>query len=615
MRDLLAIFRALSSGRSGKRRAVMRLVIVCAFGALSGVTSGALPAIVGVALDAVLRRPSTHAPATTAWLARLALSIPPWAALASAAVATIATVAIAVASSRRGSEAAGAITADLRVAMFTAALNASPRAVESAGMESRDAPAMKLPPGAKPPRARGHDVVKLAIARESGLVADFSTSLLAGLPQSTLTLLVSITALVMQRAFAVLVGTIVLFIASRLAADRASKRVARAMESMQRADAAVFSALGESLSNTEELAVLGARAEAIEELSRAADACATARRDFAGALAVSSQVKSLFTAASPLLVIAAAWISGAAEPGRIAEMLLIVPLLLSRLESLDALRTGLVERAPLLAATRRLLELPAWPPAHANAVSAPRGGDIEFRDVDFAPPGAKTPILKRVSLSIPQGAVVGVCGRSGSGKSTLLRLLLRLDDPTQGTISVGDVELTRVAPKELSSLFGFVGQSARLFERSVADNLALGVAERPAEKEMKEALQRVELDELVQAKERGLDTMVKLIPPNFSGGEQRRLALARVLLRRAPIVVVDEPEAGLPSATAEALLKRLAIIAEGRTLIVVTHAPHLLKSDFNVLLEGGEVVGVGTHARLSEEEPRYKALLADAVRG
>src|SRR6185369_3412484 len=115
------------------------------------------------------------------------------------------------------------------------------------------------------------------------------------------------------------------------------------------------------------------------------------------------------------------------------------------------------------------------------------------------------------------------------------------------------------------------GQASRLLSRSIADNLALGLDPAPAEDRMRDLLRRVDLAELSDpGGARGLTTEFHAVPPNFSGGEQRRILLARMLLRDARVLVLDEPEAGLPGATAEALLGAVAELAKGRTCIVVT---------------------------------------------
>ncbi|WP_438022505.1 ATP-binding cassette domain-containing protein [Sorangium sp. So ce233] len=645
-----------------------RLALVVALSSLAGALSGVLPAVAGAAIGAVAGRAARPSSGFGGAIARLLDGAPAAAVVLAALAATLASASVAVLSGRKSSELAGDLTAALRVALFRAALSASPRDVDAAGRALLDAqaagPAAPRPAagaGARPaPPARGAEVVRLAIVRDAGLVADFGLAVAAGLPQAVATLAVLAAALVSSGMALVLAGGAALFAASRLAADRASGRVARAMREMQHADTAVFGAVGEALAGAEDLRLLGARDEAVRELTGAAYRVADARRRFGQALAVSGQIKGVFAALSPLVIVAAIAVSrGDVGAGEVGELLLVVPLLMARLEALDALRAGFIERAPLLRATLALLRLPEHPPraegGHAataagegaaaageGAAIAPSSGGaaaglggeprrplaIVFERVTFTPPGAARPVLDDVSLSIPAGAVVGICGRSGSGKSMLLRLLLRLDEPSSGAITVGGVDLRQIPPEALPRLFGVVGQSARLFERSIGDNLALGLDPRPSEDRMREALRHVELDELAgapgappdagpagaaRAAARGLGTEVRASPPSLSGGEARRLLLARVLLREPRVFVLDEPEAGLPGATAEALLRTACEVAGGRTAVVVTHAPHLLRSTFNVLLDGGRVAAVGTHASLCESSPLYRSLLAEAL--
>ncbi|WP_437669789.1 ATP-binding cassette domain-containing protein [Sorangium sp. So ce131] len=679
MRALLAILRL--GLRSLGAAPGARLALVVALSSLAGALSGLLPAVAGVALGAVAGR---AAPPPSGGLggalARLLAGASPAVVVLAALGATLLSASVAVLSGRKSSELAGDLTAALRVALFRAALHASPRDVDAAGralVEARGPGPAPSPPGraggpspppagagakAAPaaPAVRGAEVVRLAIARDAGLVADFGVAFATGLPQAVATLVVLAATLVSSGMALVLAGGAALFAASRLAADRASRRVGRAMREVQHADTAVFGALGEALAGAEDLRLLGARVQAVSELTLAATRVADARRRFGQALAVSGQIKGVFAALAPLVIVAAIAVSrGDAGAGEVGELLLVVPLLMARLEALDALRAGFIERAPLLRATLALLRLPEHPPRpEADAAAAPeaaarvpgneaagpgngetRPGSeaagpaypesearrplaITFDRVTFTPPGASRPVLEDVSFSVPAGAVVGVCGRSGSGKSMLLRLLLRLDEPSSGAIAVGGVDLRRIPPEELPRLFGVVSQSARLFERSIADNLALGLAPAPSEDHMREALRRVQLDELAGAPgepagarpSRGLATEVHMSPPSLSGGESRRLLLARVLLREPRVFVLDEPEAGLPGATAEAVLRTACEVAAGRTAIVVTHAPHLLRSTFNVLLDGGRVAAVGAHEVLRESSPLYRSLLAEALR-
>jgi ABC-type multidrug transport system fused ATPase/permease subunit len=621
MRELIAILTRIRGSLRGSLTA--KLVGAVALASIAGATAGLLPSVVGLAIDGILgrSRPPSASSGITGIFARLLDGAPTWAVLLATLVTTLVTVGVSVLSSHRGSALSGEVTAALRIEMLRAVLWASPRDVEARGREALQGKgAPPPPPGVKMPEARGMEVVKLAIARESGLAADFAVAFLTGLPQALVTLAVLGFELISSGMGLVFGGGAVLFALSRLLADRASKRVASAMQGLQRADVAVFSTLGELLATTEDLRLLGARGQAAREFAEAAYHTADARRRFAGALAVSGQIKSVFSALSPLLVIAAVSLSSTGAPtGEVAQLLLVVPLLMARLESLDALRAGLIERGPVLRATVALLDLPEYPPAPSEPVELAdlRGASIAFSDVTYTPTGAGAarPIIDGLSLTIPEGAVIGICGRSGCGKSTLLRLLLRLDEPTSGTIAIGGVDVRQLKPGDLPRAFGVLGQASKLLERSVAQNLGMGLSPPPGDAQMKEALRRVALDELAEdGGARGLATEFRAVPPSFSGGEQRRMLLARMLLRDPRIFVLDEPEAGLPSATAEEILRALAEIAGGRTCVVVTHAPHLLRSTFNVVMDGGKIAAMGTHDELAATSELYRSLLAEGLK-
>jgi ABC-type bacteriocin/lantibiotic exporter with double-glycine peptidase domain len=281
------------------------------------------------------------------------------------------------------------------------------------------------------------------------------------------------------------------------------------------------------------------------------------------------------------------------------------------------MRQGLIERAPALDATARLLALPPHPPRAAEPILlAPDEvrGRIAFEDVSYTPPGAAVPVLDAVRFEIPEGAIVGICGPSGSGKSMLLRLLLRLDDPDAGRILVDGHDLAALDPAALPRLFGVLRQTTQLLQRPIRESLSLGIEQPPDDEDLRRAAAAVQLDELLGGGARSLDTSYRHQPPNLSGGECRRVLLARMLLGDGRICLLDEPEAGLPGATAEAILRTVVEQARGRTHLVVTHAPHLLSSDFNVLLDRGGVVAIGTHQELTERSALYRQLLAEALR-
>ncbi|MBI4699958.1 MAG: ABC transporter ATP-binding protein [Deltaproteobacteria bacterium] len=616
-----------------------RFGVAVAAALLAGAASGVLPAVVGQALGAVAG-PAGGSARPASGFARLVAALMPassaWLVVLVTLAATVAVVAVSVLSTRLGSSLTGEVTAAVRIEMLSSVLGASARDVAAAGAAIAGA-GKPRPPGAGPqsapagkaaggaPAARfapdGTEVVKLAVSREAAMVSEFAVSVLTGLPQAVATLLVLAYELCVGGAWFALLGGIGLFLLSRLVANRAARRVGAASRELQSADAAVFASLQEKLGGIEDLRLWGARGEAVAEFAQVARQVSEARTRFAAALALSGQIKSVFTAMSPLLIVVALELAGGGhDAGEVAQLLLVVPLLLSRLEALDSLRMGLIERAPLIDASARLLALPEAPVRAPEALRLEPDeieGALSFENVRFTPPGAARPVIDGVTLTIPAGAIVGICGPSGGGKSVLLRLLLRLDDPDVGSICLDGVDLRRLEPAQLPQLFGVLRQTSQLPQRPVRESLGLGLQPKPSRQAMVEVLGRVRMDELAaeRSPDRSLDTAYRANPANFSGGELRRLLLARMLLGPARVFVLDEPEAGLPSGTAEEIIQTVVAQARGRTLLVVTHAPHLLGSRFNVVLAQGRVVAVGPHAELVESCQIYRDLLADALKG
>jgi ATP-binding cassette subfamily B protein len=163
--------------------------------------------------------------------------------------------------------------------------------------------------------------------------------------------------------------------------------------------------------------------------------------------------------------------------------------------------------------------------------------------------------------------------------------------------------------RDLRRRVALLGQHARLFARSVRDNVRLGVPE-ASEAEVATACRTAAAEPVLAKLPGGLDARVDPGAANLSGSERRRLALARVLARRPSVILLDEPEAGLPQALAERLMNDLREAARGRTCLVVTHRPDLLGTDSVVFLAGGRVAATGTHEELERSCEAYRSLLA-----
>lgn len=217
--------------------------------------------------------------------------------------------------------------------------------------------------------------------------------------------------------------------------------------------------------------------------------------------------------------------------------------------------------------------------------------------------------IRSVDFEVSAGTRVAVVGPSGAGKTTLVRLLTRAWDPTHGRVLIGGSDLRSYALRDLRASLGVVAQDTYIFNDTVRSNLLLARPEASSE-ELEEALHAAGLLALVRALPQGLDTWVGEHGEKLSGGERQRLAVARVLLQDAPIVVLDEVTANLDAATEHALLDTLYRATEGRTVLVITHRlVELDRMDDIVVLDRGRIVERGTHAHLSAAGGLYRRML------
>lgn len=246
---------------------------------------------------------------------------------------------------------------------------------------------------------------------------------------------------------------------------------------------------------------------------------------------------------------------------------------------------------------------------HGSANGDSRPCDIRFENVTFSYPGTNRPVLRNLSLAIPHGGVVAVLGRSGAGKSTFTSLLRGEGAPDSGRIFVGD---TDTACQEFSAmrLVGVIQQNPHIFNQSLRENLFIGKGN-ATDDELWDALERVGLRPRAEQLPNGLDTVIDESGKSFSGGERHRIALARILLSKPAIVILDEPFAGLDPATEQALLETMLSALEGSTVLLITH--HLQgvsHADRVLFFENGSIAMDGSPAELERSNERYRTLLA-----
>ncbi|ALZ97256.1 cysteine/glutathione ABC transporter ATP-binding protein/permease CydC [Leclercia adecarboxylata] len=237
------------------------------------------------------------------------------------------------------------------------------------------------------------------------------------------------------------------------------------------------------------------------------------------------------------------------------------------------------------------------------ATDVPEQLALRLADVSFAYHGQAQPALDNINLTIPAGAHVAVLGRTGCGKSTLLQLLTRAWDPAQGQILFNDMPLKEMSEPALRKTVSVVPQRVHLFSATLRDNLLLA-APGTADDELRAMLEKVGLHKLLE--DEGLNSWLGEGGRQLSGGELRRLAIARALLHNAPLMLLDEPTEGLDATTERQILDLLEKEMQGKTVLMVTHRLRGL-ADFDqiIVMDNGKIIEQGSHAELLAKQGRY----------
>jgi ATP-binding cassette, subfamily C, bacterial CydC len=224
----------------------------------------------------------------------------------------------------------------------------------------------------------------------------------------------------------------------------------------------------------------------------------------------------------------------------------------------------------------------------------PKSTGIEVKNLAFTYPGGNRPALDGVSFSVPPGSRTAIVGPSGAGKSTISSLMVRFWNPTQGTISIGGQRIDRLDPEALRRNIAVVSQRTYLFGQSIRENLLLAAPD-ATDKQLRQALTMSGLDTLQSR----LDDWAGQHGMNLSGGERQRLAIARMILQDAPVILLDEATANLDAVTEEALLDTLERTSVGRTVMAITHRlHHMERYDDIIVLYEGKVIEQGRHEKL-----------------
>lgn len=233
--------------------------------------------------------------------------------------------------------------------------------------------------------------------------------------------------------------------------------------------------------------------------------------------------------------------------------------------------------------------------------------DIEFINIDFAYPDGQQKVLKDLSLSLPLGSKTAIVGQTGSGKSTLIQLLCRYWDVNQGEVRIGGASLKDWGESDLRSVITVVSQRVDVLNGTLRDNLLMA-SPNATDEQLAEILTKVELGALLE--EPGLDAWLGDGGRQLSGGEKRRIGIARALLRDAPILLLDEPTEGLDKRTEQKVMALFNEYFANKTVVFITHRLIELESMDNIcLMEQGEIIEQGDHQTLLAQHGRYYQLL------
>ena len=389
------------------------------------------------------------------------------------------------------------------------------------------------------------------------------------------------------------------------------KRYRRINRRIQGSMGDVTGRVEEAVEGNREVRIYGAQAREAERFDRATEQALSLNLKIASTNALSTSTIQIVAASALAAIVWRATRPDLLEtmgPGTFMSLITAMLVMLPSLKRLTTVQATVQRGVAAADELFSVLDTPAEVDSGTVALARARG-DIEFHDVRLAYDGASGAALDGVSLRCPAGSVTALVGRSGSGKTSLVSLLPRFYEPTSGAVRLDGVPLPDYRLADLRAQIALVSQRVVLFNGSIAENIAYGSLHAASDAEIAHAAEAANAMEFIAKLPEGLRSPVGERGALLSGGQRQRIAIARALLKNAPILILDEATSALDTESERLIQDALATLMRDRTTLVIAHRLSTVEhADQIAVMDGGRIVELGRHGELLERGGVYSAL-------